>query len=122
MDEAPIVFLGFSGEHHYYMSRDTHVVKQLTPASHTSLVFMDMAPLEWFTQMFPGKGDGAVNWMMAANAMMRFSQRAGMYDANKVRGRGCWIDKGRVVQHAGDHLRVDGVKMPLSALKSEYIY
>lgn len=47
---------------------------------------------------------------------------AGIYSDANVRGRGCWIDRGRVIFHAGDKLIVDGIPCKPIALQSEFIY
>lgn len=47
---------------------------------------------------------------------------AGIYSEGNIRGRGCWMDAGRVVFHGGDRLLVDGVPCDPIAIKSTYIY
>lgn len=47
---------------------------------------------------------------------------AGIYSDNNLRGRGCWMDNGRVVFHGGDRLLVDGVACEPIAIKSAFIY
>lgn len=47
---------------------------------------------------------------------------AGIYNDGNARGRGCWMDAGRVVFHAGDYLLVDGVRCDPIAIKSNYVY
>lgn len=46
----------------------------------------------------------------------------GIYNEGNMRGRGCWIDAGRVVLHAGDRLLVDGVPCEPIAIKSQFVY
>jgi len=47
---------------------------------------------------------------------------AGIYNDGNARGRGCWMDAGRVVFHAGDYLLVDGVRCEPIAIKSNFVY
>ena len=48
--------------------------------------------------------------------------RAGIYDADRVRGRGAWFDNGRAVLHLGDRLLVDGCASSLYLPDSSAIY
>jgi hypothetical protein len=54
--------------------------------------------------------------------MMRTCERAGIYDPDKIRGRGVWVDEGRVVMHLGDRLRVGGIDRGQPQIKSYFVY
>jgi putative DNA primase/helicase len=45
-----------------------------------------------------------------------------VYEADKIRGRGAWLDDGRAVIHLGDRLLVNGAEESLSSFKSCWTY
>lgn len=47
---------------------------------------------------------------------------AGYFEVEKERGRGAWLDKGRVVMHLGNLLIVDGQAVNPTKMVSEYYY
>lgn len=53
---------------------------------------------------------------------MRLAEKRGIYDDSRVRGRGVWLDDGRLVFHHGDFLTVDGVQTELSNIRSRHVY
>lgn len=74
----------------------------LSGASHSKGSLLMLAPLQFWEREFPGR-DGC-NWMAAANALLRWSENAGVYRPERVRGRGAWWDDGRHVLHLGDRI------------------
>lgn len=81
---------------------------------------MKLAPLRWLEGTFPGRE--SFNARAAADELMRACYRAGVYDPDRLRGRGVWLDAGRVVLHLGDRLVVDGQSVPLAGFRSDFIY
>ena len=81
---------------------------------------IQIAPLDWWESYFPAKRsfdtDAALNWIV------RLADERGVFSLGSIRGRGAWMDEGRVVLHAGTHLVVDGVLHRLGTLKTRYIY
>lgn len=117
---APYQPLGTDHGRNYYISRGTRQVVEISASHHTSGALLHLAPLQHWELNYPGtKG---ANWNMAANALLRQCERAGIYDAGRVRGRGAWHDAGRVVLHLGDRLIVDGREVELADLTTDYIY
>lgn len=82
----------------------------------------ELAPLRYWEVNHPGKGDAGFNVRSAGDALVRACYRAGIYDVDRIRGRGAWIDEGRAVLHVGDSLIVDGCKVGLADIKTRYIY
>lgn len=54
--------------------------------------------------------------------LMRACYDRGVYTPRRVRGRGGWMDEGRVVFHNGDSLWVDGQAVRPGDARSHYIY
>lgn len=117
-------FLGFINEggnlkHHFYSFQSKTVI--ILGASSISLAnLMSLAPLNYWEMYFPGKSgvsmNAAVNWLVNA------SMEVGMFDEDKIRGRGAWYEKGNTIIHAGEHLIVNGVKTRLNEYHGKYVY
>lgn len=76
-----------------------------------------LAPLEWWQETYqrpPARGERRngppdADWELARSALAEMADQRGIFDAGDMRGRGVWIDEGRVVWHQGERLEVDGV-------------
>jgi putative DNA primase/helicase len=82
----------------------------------------NLAPLDFWQQTFPKRSGDKVDTVAALNWIIRASRQAGVFSPRKLRGRGAWLDDGRVVVHAGEKLVIDGKTVPLSKFKTRYIY
>lgn len=87
----------------------------------TTASLIELAPLDWWKQRYPG-GSGGIDRDAAFNALVRIAEQRGVYDDTRRRGCGAWWDRGRFVVHLGDRLLVDGLVVPLGAIKSAYVY
>lgn len=82
-----------------------------------------LAPLQWWERAFPSdKGFTGAAVDRAVDHLIRASAVAGPFSAARVRGRGVWLDAGRVVVHVGLYLLVDGVRVELHEMESRAIY
>jgi hypothetical protein len=118
---TPFRFLGYSDGNHFYLPGEDLQLIRLSPDQHTQAAMINLAPLQWWTLYFPG-GKTGPDWNNARNWMFRTSKKRGIYDQRRLRGRGTWFDNGRVVQHNGDHLVVDGERAEIPDFDSRYIY
>jgi len=122
--DCPFQFLGFNSAQgttvYYYLPRGTHKVTELAAAAHSKANLISLAKKDWFEANFPTKNgwcnESALNWMI------RESEKVGIYDPTKIRGRGAWFDNGRAVLHLGNRLIVDNDRVEIDEIKSEYIY
>ncbi len=121
MDSAPFRCLGYDGDYWYYLPSGTSQVKAIKGESHNSGTLMTIASLDWWQKMFPTE-DGKVSWYRAADFIMRQNETQGVYDPDRLRGRGAWWDSNRVVVHMGDRLIIDGKEQSISSFKSGFIY
>jgi putative DNA primase/helicase len=115
----PFRLLGMDDGIMRYMPDNGQHIVSLSPAAHSKLNLMQLAPLSIWEDAFPGK---PCDWDAACNALIQMSQRLPKFDPRLIRGRGCWIDKNDVVYHAGNKLAVNGQLMPIPAYRSEAIY
>lgn len=119
-DQWPFSFLGHFEGSYYYVPHDGGTVVKIAGAGHTKQALVMLAQPSWWEMTFGCKGKD--NWDTAANALIRMSHKFGIYDPWRFRGRGAWLDKGRVVIHLGNRLLVDGVEMPPDKIESEFFY
>ncbi|EAM1616352.1 toprim domain-containing protein [Salmonella enterica] len=114
------VILGYTGDSFVFYQHEQKQVKFIGQTSFSEATLLNLAPLEWWEYNFPAKNGydktNAVDWIN------RSANRVGFFDAKRIRGRGAWMDDGRVVYHHGDRLTVDGVQVDLSHVESGYIY
>jgi putative DNA primase/helicase len=84
---------------------------------------LQIAPPD-FWKKFSADPDGnePPEWDFCENWLIRESYRKGFYDPGMTRGRGAWMDEGRIVYHFGNMLMVDGVETAVTAIKSKYVY
>jgi putative DNA primase/helicase len=118
---APFVCLGFNEGVYYYQPGSTGQVISLSRSSHTGTNLLTLAPLTYWETLFPSK-TGA-NWLAAASSLFETQAKAGIFSADRIRGRGAWWDDGRSVLHLGDRLLIDGTEQSISkAAGSKFHY
>lgn len=122
-ESQPVRFfkiLGFDRDAYYVYQYEKKQTVRMTKSDMTTTGFMEIAPLEWWLDAFPSKQgfakDDASNWLI------REAHERGIYDPSLTRGRGAWIDDGRLIFHFGDIVSIDGKITELPAVKSRYIY
>ena len=117
---APFRILGFNDGYFYYMPDESLQLCRMTADQHTMACLIALAPLQWWEDTFPNKT--SCDWNAAKNFLFRRSTSKGIYDSKKLRGCGTWFDNGRVVQHNGNILIVDGEAINIEDFKTNYIY
>ena len=124
-DDLPFTFLGFDRDVYYYLPRGTKQVVSINASNHVERRLLTLAPRGWWLAMF-GKeqknGDAAVDWAEAVSYLYEMQHIQGVYDARRVRGRGCWIDDQRTVIHLGDRMIVDRLQLSVGEIRSKFIY
>lgn len=114
--------LGFDGDAYYYRPHNTGQVLRLSRSAHTSTNLVAVAPLDYWKQI-AGTDRGGVDWTKAAELLFTLAAAQGVYNPDRIRGRGAWWDDKRTVLHLGDRLLVNGRSHPvLNPLESSYIY
>lgn len=122
IDEG-IIPLGHDRGVFFYYSRSARQVYPLSVPSHNKNALTAMASVPHYWQRTRHVNDkGAILWDNAIDHLMRECRSVGIYDPDRIRGRGAWIDNGRSVLHVGDRLIVDGTPAPLLLENSRYIY
>lgn len=126
--ECPYRCLGHTDDGFFYLSHLSGRIEQLPASQHTELSLQVLAGDEyWIEAGFCQPKSTGVDWKSVAKHLFRLQWEAGVYNPERIRGLGCWLEQNAngtttVVYHAGDHLIVDGVKTDLFHHKSKWIY
>ncbi len=106
IDGLPFRLLGSDRGIFYYLPDVGGQIIELTPSAHTKNNLFQLAALQAWESTFPGSN--GVDWDAGANGLIQRQLLLPKFSPRRVRGRGCWIDGGDVVFHAGDKLVVNG--------------
>lgn len=115
--------LGHDHGEYFYLPRGSKQVVCLRAEQHSQLHLLKLAPLDYWEQAYGGRK--GVDWPMVANALIQRSHASGIYDRERVRGRGAWWDEDRhaCVLHAGDALVVGDRRTPVTVVPgARYVY
>lgn len=124
--KQPFKFLGFVKDPrspvHCFFSESSKTVIQCSATGMSGMNLLNLAPLEFWQRTFPQKGKNGFDVNAAANWLVAESLEQGLFDPLRVRGRGAWMDDGRVVLHVGAKLIVDGQIKSFAEHKTRYVY
>ena len=111
--------LGYDHGTFFYYSDSSKQVHDLTASNHSKLNLLSMAPISFWHSQF-GAANGKIDWDAAASQFMAQCRGQGVYNPDRVRGRGAWFDAGRTILHLGNQCLVDGNLLPLADLQDSY--
>lgn len=118
---APFRCLGHDRGRYFFITSEGRQVVALSARDLNNVgELLALAPLAWWEGAFPGKTGFLAS--AAADSLIRASYAVGVFDPERVRGRGVWIDAGRTVVHLGNQLIVDGQAVPIHDLPTDQIY
>ncbi len=122
MDQPYFKILGYNHGNYYIFQHKRGQIDSYSISNLTDKGLLSLAPMNWWESNFPAGNNKGVNVTAAVDYILRTAETLGIYDTNKIRGRGAWIDKKRVIFHHGNFLTVDGERTPLSPFPSYYVY
>jgi len=119
-------FEKFNDQNHYifYVYR-TNVVIKLSAGGINTSNLLQLAPLNYWEGAFPKStrsGSTKFEINTVADHLISTCSKMGIFNQDKIRGRGAWIDNGVPVIHCGDTLIVDGKYTSFSKHKTRFIY
>ena len=119
--EQPFQCLGYNSGIYFYLPIGARQVTELRPRDHNKNNFLHLARMNYWDRAYPG--EAGPKWDLATNSLMAQCQAAGVYDPDRVRGRGAWWEDGEVVLHLGDRLIVGDKSIPVEQSgHRKYIY
>ena len=105
----PFKCLGHDRGVYFYLSNSGGQVLQFTASQHNKLNLLNLAPLAWWDAAYKKDFD------RAADCLIALCMQQGVYDPDRVRGRGAWYDQDRVIVHLGNRLIVDNTEYDVCA-------
>ena len=121
-DNGYFTILGYDHGTYFIFLHGKKQIHACTKSDFSEAGLIELAPVQWWEMNFHGKDPGSINKKAAANFIIRTAEKRGIYDIERLRGRGAWWDAGRVVYHHGLVLTVDGVETDVTRIKSHYVY
>ncbi len=115
---------GSSGLLYYFFSYEASIVISLSASKMTKSNLMGLAPLSFWRASFGKEATQAMKFDvdMAQQFLIQKCYETGIFKEKQIRGRGAWIDDGRLVIHTGDSLIVDLHLTALKKFPSKYVY
>lgn len=118
-----VTVLGRDNNHYFLISSYNRMLTVLPRGCMTSPAhLLSLAPIDFWRNCYGENKQGNPDWQTAASVLMRQGNESGIFSPLKVRGRGVWLDKGRIIVHRGDDLLIDGVPHDLMDIESKYVY
>jgi len=113
--------LGYNRETYYIFQHGKRQITERSKGDFSEVGLIELADINWWEMHFPG-ARSAIDTKAAAQFIIRTAEQRGIFDTEKIRGRGAWLDDGRVVYHHGSHLSVDGEPMDVTQITSKFVY
>lgn len=122
----PYKILGFETQDsgppkYWFFSYATNSAVSLKPEQMKDINLTSIANLNYWTKEFPGRKDG-IDIKGLVDFLTDSAHKVGVYSLDDQRGRGAWLDNGKIVIHAGSHLIVDGKKTSFEHFQTNYVY
>lgn len=117
-----IIPLGHDRGNYYYLSTATGQVEEISAGSHTRAMLSHLASETYYWSRTRFINKTGVDWNAAADDLRVRCRAAGIYNPDRVRGRGAWLDGDRSVLHIGDRCIVDGLESGLMIPGSRFVY
>lgn len=114
--------LGYEHERYYFLQKIKKQIAVFKRGDFTESGLIELAPSNWWEMNAPDKKPESISKKFAMNALVRLAEEAGVYDNTRLRGRGAWLDDGRMVFHHGHLLTVDGEPVGIEEMKTEFVY
>ena len=116
--------LGYDHDSYFFFLRNKRQVMEYTRGEFGESTFIELADpaLFWQQHFKQGAKKGSFNKMAATNFLMRAAEAKGIYDPDRIRGRGAWFDRDSIVFHHGDYLTVDGKRKEVGNFGAHYVY
>lgn len=122
-EASGFTILGYDKDTIYIFPHEAKQIRSLSKSDLSETGLLSIAPRDFWQIYFPKpKSDSGFDKSGAVDWIFRRAYERGVFNPDRIRGRGAWKDGERIVFHLGDRLHVDGVYTPITQLRSPYIY
>lgn len=119
--DMPFRILGHYKGNRFYLPNSTQQIIELAPSQHSKNNLLALAPMhKWLNASWDISTKSGMD--AAVNGLLQMSSQAGMFNIDRLRGRGAWLDRGRALVHMGQTVFVDGMPQKPERVESDYIY
>lgn len=106
----------------HYFIKEGNVPVTIKADNHTKGSMVDvLAPMSFFRAV-TGEDDEKLVIAIVRAKLNKICRSLGVCDSSTRKGRGVWMDKGRLVLHVGDRLILDGKQYDMSRFDGEHRY
>ena len=105
----------------YYHCTASQQIVEMTATTHSEANLRAMAPGRYWEVECPTSKIGA-DYKLAAERLINQCYAVGIFDKNRIRGRGAWFDNGRCVLNLGDRVFIAGKTYAPSDVPSKNLY
>lgn len=125
-DFAEVKCLGYKNDNYFYTSSEnTQIVSMSSSAHANKFNLLSLATINYWQKHYPilDENDDIVkiDFTLAAAKMMANCRDQGFFDPDNLRGRGVWLDDGRIIINTGESTYVDGLISSTFTTKYHYI-
>ena len=118
-------FLGYDKDEksalvYYFYSFEAKAVVKFSPSGMSSSMLLQIAPLMYWEQEFPGKSK--MDTAAAQQFLVGNSHKLGIFKEKNIRGRGAWIDNDEFIIHTGERLLANNKIFKLNEYESNFCY
>lgn len=120
-DAWPVQILGYDGDAVVLYQRHQHQILRYGPHEFTDRTLVHLFGKSWLESVFPAaNGRKAFASLDAYDVICGLARARGRFSGTRVRGRGAWDDRGRIVYNIGDQIVHAG--KPVDNVSSLYVY
>lgn len=109
IEPPPFRCLGYLAGVYYYYSRGEQSVVALQSGGHGKKSLYRLAPHHYWVGNYKASKNNDFDENAAASSLMDTCQKAGIFNINRVRGRGVWMNDKSLVIHYGNKVSIDGI-------------
>jgi putative DNA primase/helicase len=121
--DAPFKCLGFERENMVFFSQEKKQLIMLTASAMTTNNLLTLASKDyWLLDYRKSKKSEEIDAQAIADHLIRECYGAGIFNHDRIRGRGAWMDGDSVAVHLGDKVMINGEEFKPGSFDSRYIY
>ena len=123
--EWPFTFLGYDRRYHFFLQHHTGQIYSITKGSISPFDLYELAPLEFWENYFSDQNarNPVVNYRAATNTLIQKSNAMKPFSFDKLRGRGAWLEDGKLLINTGEYIIYEGNKIHVKEFKNNgHIY
>ena len=123
--DFPFSFLGYDRKNHYFLQRNTGMIYNIKKGKISPIDLYELAPIEFWENHYSdvNKKIPSVDWHFVISTLVQRSNAMKPFSFDKLRGRGTWLEDGKLLINTGEHIIYEGNKISVKEFKNNsHIY